>query len=360
MISSQGNIKLKQLLSPIDKRRIEKYSKKHSVKSEADVLNGLVRIFGRINKSNAIEYDPTNGSVHLANSETTYNYYNESEMFITEGNKDHPEFTNLSLKGWAAYNYVGLLSFPKENKYEKELEMTLCELYRLPLPESRQFIAFKILAENDFSVMVERKVWIELERVLKPDKLHRILPKHTDYYYSFGHWERYNKLVREIEAVISDEEIKESEKDQFFEELIALRDKFRKELETSFNFRNSLIYERSPFVYGMILRHNYRKHYRTIKEDVQYQIKTRHIGELKVKVNNDLSYALVFVNLYYDLKKALSPESGKRGGQYVPPKEAIADYTLPVNEIVKRLGISHPRYWTVRLLNSFVKHRCLL
>lgn len=232
--------------------------------------------------------------------------------------------------------------------------MTLCELYRLPLPESRQFIAFKILAENDFSVMVERKVWIELERVLKPDKLHRILPKHTDYYYSFGHWERYNKLVREIEAVISDEEIKESEKDQFFEELIALRDKFRKELETSFNFRNSLIYERSPFVYGMILRHNYRKHYRTIKEDVQYQIKTRHIGELKVKVNNDLSYALVFVNLYYDLKKALSPESGKRGGQYVPPKEAIADYTLPVNEIVKRLGISHPRYWTVRLLNSFV------
>ena len=95
-------------------------------------------------------------------------------------------------------------------------------------------------------------------------------------------------------------------------------------------------------------------HYDSIKEEIKSLVKMRQITDLKEKVNNSLSFAMVFVDHYYDLKKALSHESRERGGQYVPPREAIADYTLPVYKIVKKLGISHPRYWTVRLLNSLV------
>ena len=362
VISSQGDVTLVSLLRPDEKLKIKKYADEHKVKSESNILRGLSHIFGTNHKPNVNEWNYSNGNVQVAFSEISYEYLNESEMFVTEDFKDHSEIANLSLKGWAAYNYLGLLSFPnknkktnkKKNKYANELGMTLCKLYGLPLPESHQFIAYKILVYYDFTVMVEPKEWDELKRILKAAKLHRILPKYPDYYYNLRPWDRHNNLLEEIEDVIKNESIKNNKANQYRKDLIKLRQSFREKNELDFNYRNPLIYERAPFFYGLILKDLYIKHFDSIKEDIQYLIKTRHIADLKEKVKNCLSYAMVLVNLYYDLEKALSPESGKAGGQYKPPKEAIADYILKVYEITMKLGISHPRYWTLLLLNSFV------
>lgn len=229
----------------------------------------------------------------------------------------------------------------------------LCEQYRFPSPQSRQFLAFKLLVYYDFTVMVEREVWDELNRIPKKYKPHRILPKLTDYYYSFGHWDRHNNLLIELEAKILDEGIKKRAVVQFFKKLLEHRDKFKRDLENSFNFKNTLIYKRAPLIYGIFFKNKYPDQYGTIKEEISDLIKAEAISTLKEKVNNDLSFAMVFVNYYYDLKIALSQERGKPGPKWVPPKEAIADYVLPIKFVFSQLRIKHPGYWTVRLLNSF-------
>lgn len=239
-------------------------------------------------------------------------------------------------------------------KIAKTGDLKLCERYQFPSPQSRQFIAFKLLVDYDFIVMVEREVWEELARILKKDKLHRILPKLTDYYYSFGHWDRHNKLLKVLEDKILDEDIKKRVANQFFKKLIEHRNEFKKDLENSFNFRNTLIYERAPFIYGLLLKDKYTNHYCTIKEKISDLIKTGQIANLKEKINNDVSFAMVLVERYYDLEKALLPDSGKLGMKWARPKEALAEYLLPIKSTFSEMRIYRPGYWTVRLLNSFV------
>jgi len=172
VISRQGDVSLVSLLRPIEKLEIKKYVDKHKVKSESNILHELIQIFATNYKPIVNEWNYSNGNVQLAFSDINYNNLNETGMFVTEDIQNHPEITNLSLKGWAAYNYLGMLLFPNmnkgKNKYANELAMTLCQLYRLPLPESPQFIAYKILSYYDFTVMVEPDEWDELKRVVFP------------------------------------------------------------------------------------------------------------------------------------------------------------------------------------------------
>lgn len=354
VISSQGNVTLVSLLRQEEKLKIKKYADEHTVKSESNILLGLTQIFGTNHKPNVNEWNYSNRNFHVAFSEISYEYLNEIEMFFAEGNNEQLEIANLTLIGRAAFNYLGSLSLPQEREFASELELTLCELYELPLPETAQFAAFNIIANYDFTVMPEHKVWYELKRLLKSERLRRILPKHIKYYYSLRYWDRLNDLIREIDAEIPANVNKKAKFDQFCAELEIHINNFRNEIERSFNYRNTIIYERYPIVFGLICKYKNKGHYRIIKKDIQKRIKTRHIADLKMQVNNDLSYAMTFVNLYYDSELALLPEKGKRGRQYVPPKDALADFILPLTIMVRELGIRSPGYWAVRLINSFV------
>ena len=339
-IMYKGDVQLSRLLSRIEKNTLATYCQASEFSTEKDILDALPLVFQ--------PYVPT--------KKNTYDH----EMFNLDTGETAVAWVNLSPRGRTAYYCLARKAFPKESCYREKLDSLLSREYRLPAPDTEQFVPWKMMVKYDSIVTVPYEVWEIIQGYLSKKKLGIVRPPLVEaYYQTFAAKDSQDprvRLIADIEDALKNEAISEGKRKDLRDTLNSLDSDFKRSIIDGFGPKNDLLFTRTPLVWDLIVRTENGALHRSLKEQIKDCIKRRNIDKLKERCNSDLLWASVFGGCYYDLAKAFEPDTSKQGKPYPYPKTTAVDFILPLWKAFRDVGLSSPRLWTLKALNVLVDH----